>query len=188
MRAASASQSLSAISRRSRSNLRSLFSPLTTSPACFAFHRLSKVFTSLRSGNSPSKPLKLPPFAMWPAFPASDYYEGSVNSYRIGGHTPLASVQVFPSSHAGLNTRARLPIAVFLLACRKSSRISRPSDALSVIPCRAAYISAGIRGPVRTCNWHRFASCPSSGVGRGDLSTLRCVSIGSCSSTVPCSA
>lgn len=30
-------------------------------------------------------PLKLPPFAMWPAFPASDYYEGSANVYRIGG-------------------------------------------------------------------------------------------------------
>ncbi|MBX3324464.1 MAG: hypothetical protein KF682_01060 [Nitrospira sp.] len=37
-------------------------------------------------------PLKLPPFAMWPAFPTSDYYEGSVNVYRVGGHTPLSSV------------------------------------------------------------------------------------------------
>ena len=80
--------------------------------------------------------------ARWPAFPASDYYEGSVNSYRIGGHTPLASVQAFPSSHAGLNTRARLPIAVFLLAFRKSSRTPRSSYALSVAPCRSAYVSA----------------------------------------------
>jgi hypothetical protein len=89
-----------------------------TSPACLAFHRLSKVFTLLQPVNPPCKPLKLPPFAMWPAFPASDYYEGSVNLHSIGGHTPLASVQAFPSSHAGLNTRVRLPIAVFILASR----------------------------------------------------------------------
>src|SRR5438094_1135282 len=78
---------------------------------------------------------------MWPAFPTADYYEGSVNLYIIGGHTPLASVQAFPSSHAGLNTRARLPIAVFILAFRKSSRTPRNSYALSVSPCWAAYLS-----------------------------------------------
>src|ERR1039457_709779 len=32
------------------------------------------------------------------------------------------------------------------------------------------------------------ASCLLSDVGRGDVSTLRCVSTGLCSSTVPCSA
>ena len=31
----------------------------------------------MRSVNPPNKPLKLPPFAMWPAFPTADYYEGS---------------------------------------------------------------------------------------------------------------
>jgi hypothetical protein len=78
---------------------------------------------------------------MWPAFPASDYYEGSVNLHSVGEHTPLASVQAFPSSHAGLNTRARLPIAVFILAFRKSSRTPRSSYALSVSPCWSAYLS-----------------------------------------------
>ena len=78
---------------------------------------------------------------MWPAFPTSDYYEGSVDLHSIGGHTPLASVQAFPSSHAGLNTRARLPIAVFILAFRKSSRIPRSSYALSLASCRTAYLS-----------------------------------------------
>ena len=131
-----------------------------TSPACLAFHRLSKVFTLLQSVNPPCKPLKLPPFAMWPAFPASDYYEGSVNLHSVGEHTPLASVQAFPSSHAGLNTRARLPIAVFILAFRKSSRTPRSSYALSVAPCRSAYISARICRPVHTCDRHRSASCP----------------------------
>ena len=33
-------------------------------------------------------PLKLPPFAMWPAFPTADYYEGSVNVYRVGDTLP----------------------------------------------------------------------------------------------------
>src|SRR5216683_6052990 len=131
-----------------------------TSPACLAFHRLSKVFTLLQPVNPPCKPLKLPPFAMWPAFPASDYYEGSVNLHSIGGHTPLASVQAFPSSHAGLITRARLPIAVFILACRKSSRTPRSSYARSVAPCRSAYISARICRPVHTYDRHRSASCP----------------------------
>ena len=79
---------------------------------------------------------------MWPAFPTADYYEGSVDLHSIGGHTPLSSVQAFPSSHAGLNTRAWLPIAIFSLAFRKSSRTPRPSYALSVIPCSAAYLSA----------------------------------------------
>jgi len=79
---------------------------------------------------------------MWPAFPTADYYEGSVNSHSIGGLTPLSSVQAFPSSHAGLSTRARLPIAIFVLAFRKSSRTPRPSYALSVVPCSAAYLSA----------------------------------------------
>ncbi len=78
---------------------------------------------------------------MWPAFPTSDYYEGSVDLHSIGEHTPLASVQAFPSSHAGLNTRARLPIAVFILAFRKSSRTPRSSYALSVAPCCTAYLS-----------------------------------------------
>jgi hypothetical protein len=79
---------------------------------------------------------------MWPAFPASDYYEGSVNVYRIGGHTPLSSVHAFPSSHAGLHTRARLPVAVFLLAFRKSPRMSRSSYARSLTPCGPAYMSS----------------------------------------------
>jgi len=87
-------------------------------------------------------PLKLPPFAMWPAFPTSDYCEGSLNMYRVGGHTPLSSVHAFPSSHAGLHTRARLPIAVFLLAFRKSSRTSWSSYALPMTPCWPAYMSS----------------------------------------------
>jgi hypothetical protein len=78
---------------------------------------------------------------MWPAFPTSDYYEGSVDLHSVGGHTPLASVQAFPSSHAGLNARARLPIAVFILAFRKSSRISRSNYALPVVPHCTAYLS-----------------------------------------------
>lgn len=31
----------------------------------------------------PRNPNKLPPFAMWPAFPASDYYGGSDSTQRL---------------------------------------------------------------------------------------------------------
>src|SRR5664280_810325 len=47
-----------------------------------------------------------------------------------------------PSSHAGLITWARLPVAVFTLAYCKLSRTSRSSCALPVAPCRPAYVSS----------------------------------------------
>ncbi|KGD54724.1 hypothetical protein DP49_5117 [Burkholderia pseudomallei] len=40
------------------------------------------------SVNQPSKPLQLPPFAMWPAFPTSDYYGGSASLHVIGDTLP----------------------------------------------------------------------------------------------------
>jgi hypothetical protein len=46
----------------------------------------------LQSVNPPCKPLNLPPFAMWPAFAASDYYEGSINLHSIGDTTTRASL------------------------------------------------------------------------------------------------
>jgi hypothetical protein len=42
----------------------------------------------LWSVNPPCKPLQLPPFAMWPAFPTSDYYGGSASLHIIGGTLP----------------------------------------------------------------------------------------------------
>ncbi len=98
-------------------------SRMTTSPACLAFHRLSKVFTSLRSVNPPSKPLKLPPFAMWPAFPTSDYYGGSVNLYRIGGTLPWhrykpSPVHMLDSTHG----RGCLSQSFSLLAASRRGR------------------------------------------------------------------
>src|SRR5690606_27775598 len=43
---------------------------------------------SLRSVNRPNKLLKLPAFAMWLVFPASDYYAGSASLHIIGGTLP----------------------------------------------------------------------------------------------------
>ena len=129
----------------------------------FALHFTDYQRSSPHCGQliDPSKPLKLPPFAMWPAFPASDYYERLRQPAHHRGHTPLASVQAFPSSHAGLNAWARLPIAVFILAFRKSSRISWSSYALSVDPCRSAYMSdRHSRLPVHTCNWQPIRVLP----------------------------
>src|SRR6185437_4313221 len=50
------------------------------------------------------------------------------------------------------------------------------------------HLQPAFAASVHTCDQRRSASCLLSGVGRGDDSTLRCVSIGSCPSTVPCSA
>ena len=61
----------------------------------------------------------LPPFAMWTAFPSSDYYEGSaphqshLRSPRIaciaGGHD---AVPMFPSSTHWMVRLSALPLAV----------------------------------------------------------------------------
>ncbi|SIT79200.1 hypothetical protein SAMN04487768_0185 [Burkholderia sp. b13] len=131
MRAASLSQSLSAISLRSRLNLRSLFSvDHVASLLCISLIikglHLTTTASLRRVAGSPD--LGLLRRLCQPA--------------RHRGHTPLASVQTFPSSHVGLNAWARLPVAVFILACRKSSRTPRSSCALPVVPCRPAYLSS----------------------------------------------
>ena len=85
--------------------------------------------------------------------------------------------------------RAKLPVAVFILACRKSSQISRSSCALPVMPCWSApVLRPAFAASVPTCDRRRSTSCLLSGVGKGDDSTLRCVQTGSYPSTVSCSA
>jgi hypothetical protein len=78
---------------------------------------------------------------MWPAFPVSDYYGGSASLHIIGGTLPWHLCKPSPVHMLDSIARARLPVAVFILAFRKSSQISRPSCALSVMPCWSAYIS-----------------------------------------------
>jgi len=83
---------------------------------------------------------------MWPAFPTSDYYENSANSHRLGDTLLCHRCEPSLVHMLDSNDQTRLPIAVFTLAFRKSSQMSWPSYALSVTPCRVAYISSGIRG------------------------------------------
>lgn len=113
--------------------------------------------------------------------------EAPLTGFALGDH-PLASNSVFPSSSRGLYAWARLPIAVFVLACCQSFRRSLPSDALSETGSLESVGLEGFQKRTHTCPSLPSGTCLVSRVGRGDISTLRCVSIGSCSSTVPSSA
>ena len=101
--------------------------PRTTLPICSASRRLSKVFTSLPSANQPNKSLELLPFAMWPAFPVSDYYESSANPSPIEATFPSQVDGPSPVHMPDSDIVVRLPVAVFILACRKSIRTPHPS-------------------------------------------------------------
>jgi hypothetical protein len=91
--------------------------------------------------------------------------EASVILISSGKHTPFASMQTFPSSHVGLYTWVRLPIAVFILAFCKSPRTSRPSCALFVIPSRSTYMFVRLsRISINTVN----------GISVRDLPVKRC--------------
>jgi len=78
---------------------------------------------------------------MWPVFPVPDYYEGSASLHIIGGTPPWHLCRPSPVHMLDSNTWARLPIAVFILACRKSSQTLRFSYALLVALSWLAYMS-----------------------------------------------
>ena len=67
------------------------------------FRHRRRVRTSLlRRSSLRSTPIRLPPFAMRPALPASDYYEGSVPRPALAEGWPTPSPESrarFPSSH-----------------------------------------------------------------------------------------
>src|ERR1035438_9547035 len=126
---------------------------------------------------------------MWPDFPASDYYGGSVSLHIIGDPLPFhlckpSPVHMLDSSHG----RGCLSQSFALLAAsrRKHHGLATRSPWL---PADRHIYPFGIRVVTHpTYVGRQFASCLLSDVGRGDLSTLRCVFTDSCSSTVPCSA
>src|SRR5215467_15017039 len=104
IRAASASHSRLAISRRSRSNLRfGSLSAHVASLCCISL--IIKGLHLVRSGSLHSKQFELSPFAMWQAFPAADYYGNSAR--WTSGSTPLrrraswAFHHAFPRSYTG---------------------------------------------------------------------------------------
>ena len=142
----------------------------------------------MRSANRPHKPLELLPFALWPAFPAADYYESSASPSRIGATFPWHLNGPSPVHMSDSNALVRLPVAIFTLACRKSMQTSRASDALHAAPSYRATYTTAHRNLMRTC--HQLASTFHllSRVGEGDISAHRYELTGSCSSTFQCSA
>ena len=93
-----------------------------------------------------------------------------------------------PVHMVDLTMRGRLPVAVFILTCRKSSQTPRASYALHSAGWRHGYISP--RHPIATHTSACYLSVNLliSRVGGGDISTHRRASTGSCSSTFPHSA
>jgi hypothetical protein len=168
MRAASASQVRSAISLRSRSNLRSgFFVDHVASLRCISDYQRSsphcgQVIRHTRRSNclpSPCGQLSRPR--------TTTRAPSTCTASRDTLPCHRSSVHAFPSSHAGLYTRARLPIAVFLLAFHKSSRTSWSSYALPMTSLLASvHVQPAFAVPVHTYDRHGSASCLESGVGR----------------------
>ena len=163
--------------------------PRTTLPICSAFRRLSKVFTSLRSANQPNKSLELLPFAMWPAFPVSDYYESSANPSPIEATFPSQVDGPSPVHMPDSDIVVRLPVAVFILACRKSIRTPHPSYCTRCDSCAllTLYRTHSRTGTLEICR-SLFVYPLLSRVGGGHRSAHRRGLTGSCSSTFHYSA
>jgi len=81
--------------------------------------------------------------------------------------------------------RGRVLVAIFALACRKSSRTPRASYALHAAQWLHAYISHRHRISVHTCTRYQPMNPLLSRVGGGDISTHRRAWTGSCSSPFP---
>src|SRR6185437_5156485 len=115
---------------------------------------------------------QLPPFAMWPAFPASDYYGGSASLHIIGDTLPLhlckpSPVHMLDSTHG----RGCLSQSLSLLSAsrRKHHGLAARFHG-SLLP--GLHVQTAFVSPDHTCVRRQSTSCLLSGVGRGDISTL----------------
>jgi hypothetical protein len=88
--------------------------------------------------------------------------------------TPLASSPLPSPVHmVDSNMRGRWPVAIFLLACRKSSRTPRTRYALSAAEWLPAYISSNHLIAGATSPRSLSVNLLISRVGGGDISTHR---------------
>ena len=179
-RAASASHARLAMSRRRRSNLRfGSLSAHVASLCCISL--IIKGLHLIRSGSLHSKQFELSPFAMWQAFPCRGLLrELRQHDGRQGqlpcdaehrGHSIMPSLVHMLDFHA----LGRLPVAVLVLASRKSMPMPWPGCILAMAPygqptCLPAF---GCRR--HTCPATSSAFRLSSRVGEGDISALGCV-------------
>lgn len=85
-----------------------------------------------------------------------------------------------------LHALGRLPVAVLVLASRKSMPMSWSGCVLPMTPCETPYIYARIRTPPAYVLGAPSAFRLLSRVGEGDISALGCGLTGSCSSTFQC--
>ena len=179
------------MSRKRRSNRR--FGPASAhvaSSCCISL--IIKGLHLIWSGNLHSKQIELFPFAMWQAFPAADYYGNSASMMDIRVNS-LATQNIvgIPSCLPSficwtLHALGRLPVAVLVLASRKSMPMSWSGCVLPMTPCETPYIYARIRTPPAYVLGAPSAFRLLSRVGEGDISALGCGLTGSCSSTFQC--
>ena len=102
------------------------------------------------------------------------------------GANSLGIPSCLPSFICWTHALGRLPVAVLVLASRKSMPMPWPGCVLSMAPCRRPTCA-----PAFGCRRHT-SPAPSSAfrllsrVGEGDISALGCGLTGSCSSTFQC--
>src|SRR5690606_37509960 len=105
------------------------------------------------SGNLHSKQIELFPFAMWQAFPAADYYGNSASMMDIRVNS-LAMLKIvgMPSCLPSFicwtfHALGRLPVAVLVLASRRSMPMSWSRCVRPVTGCETPYMYARARMP-----------------------------------------
>lgn len=129
---------------------------------------------------------------MWQAFPAADYYGNSASMMDIRVNSlAMQNIVGIPSCLPSFicwtfHALGRLPVAVLLLASRKSMPMPWSGCVLPMAPCRRPTCT-----PAFGCRRHTSPATSSafrllSRVGEGDISALGCGLTGSCSSTFQC--
>ena len=188
MRAASASHARSAISLRRRSNVRSVFS-VDHIASLRGLALIIKGLHLIVVSESATQATQTAPLRSVAGFPDLGLLRGLRQRVpRRGTHSLVIGTR-FPqftcwTSHTGeVAYRSLSPCVPHVVAAVTVSRRTLRDSLLASVPIQPAFAV-----PVHTYDGHGSASCLVSGVGRGDTSTLRCVSIGVYSSTVPCSA
>ena len=105
-----------------------------------------------------------------------------------GPHSLCIANGPSPVHMSDSNASVRLPVAVFILACRKSVQTPCDSYAHRTVPSRCHTYTTTHRALVPSCHHHASALHLLSRVGAGDISAHRHGLTGSCSSTFRCSA
>lgn len=140
------------------------------------------------SGSLHSKRIELPPLRHVTGFPCPGLLRRLRQHDGHRGQLPCHSIMPSLVHMLDFHALGRLPVAVLVLASRKSMPMPWPGCVLSMVPCGRATSTTAFG-----CRRHTSPASSSafrllSRVGEGDISALGCGLTGSCSSTFQCSA